>query len=260
VEHIEFPNKMDPLLGKITVAYICTFDPFDNELRIVDEYQLKKYNSLPALVFEPPVEERPELLKLLEKGEVGFLVSYESAKELERITGHGPDYIALYGSTGFWDKQLAVIEEYWGYEKRKAMAIAEMFGRHMVALRFFYDATSVMSTLSRYRAGHTSRDVLAREIDLALFEYDAYYDYYPFPDELPLRVTVDVMRFIDEVAVEELLDGDLVKLFELDEPVPIGLKIRFLEVADAVYRALKQVHPRAVEWVGEGVVLVKHLF
>jgi len=251
---------MDPLLGKITVTYISAFDPDDDELRIVHKYQLRRHIKLPALIFDPPVEEHPELLKLLEKGDVGFLVPYESAKELERIAGHSPDYVTLYGSAEFWDKELTVIEEYWGYEKRKAMVVAEMFGRHMAALRLFFYTTSVMSTLSSYRAGHTSRDSFAITINNTLFEYDAYYDYYPFPTELPEDSLLYVIRYIDATIITEFLGGDLVKLFELDEPVPIDLKIRFTEATDTVYRALKQIHPRAVEWLGEGVVLVKHLF
>jgi len=260
MELIEFPRKMDPLLGKISVTYISTFDPYDDELRIVHYYQLRKRIELPALIFDPPVEEQPELLRLLEKGDVGFLVPYESAKELERITGREPDYITLYGSAEFWDKQLSIVEEYWGYEKRRAMAVAEMFGRHMAALRFFYGTRAVVSGVTHYRTGYISRDALAFRIDHTLFEYDAYYDYYPLPDELPLHVTTGVMRFIDKTAVEELLGGDLVKLFELDEPIQVNLKIRFTEAADAVHRTLKAIHPRAVEWVGEGVILVKHLF
>jgi len=260
VQVIEFPDSMDKLLGKVTVAYVSDLFLDTEKLRIVDLEILITHRKLPALVYGvSPLSKRwwSYVVKLFEKGEVGFIVPAYGVEDLKR-EGIDVDYIALYGSDGFWDA-VAEDPERFGMNRQRFKALVEMFGKHLTALRLFYDVGSrLLSHIRDYRAGAVSREELAfRFVDLIL-DVTAYEEY--IPSEEPPMELFAVMRMSNELVINELEDP--VILLELDKSATLKATIAFNDESDAenMYGKLKLLHPRAVEKQNNKVVVVRYLF
>jgi len=263
MKQIEFPNKMDLLLGKITVVYTGTYSVQRDDFRITDIYVFEsgRFRKLPVLIKLRGAEITPErataILKLLEKGEIGILASFYAAKMLKLVIGREPDCMALYGSVEFWQMVLDDAHRRYGVDRDRLAPMLAMFGGHMAAMRFIFSTDDVLFHLREYTSGLNERDTFARHATMTLFDFTPYEDY-PTPDEPVWTMTLDFMRTVNSVIAEKMGGAD--KLFELKDSLPINIGVDVGDKADELFNVLKQLHPRAVEKRDEHTFIVKHLF
>jgi len=262
VQIIEFPDRMDPLLGKVTVAYMADIRLNYDRLRIMKDISFRVYQKLPTLIYRPALlmeEWWRQTKKLLEKGDIGLIIRASDIEYL-RKEGIEVDYIALYGSTGFWDLLANKVALY-GMSRERFRAIVETFGGHLAALRLFFTSLkTVLLDFFDYKRGKIPRDLLRDEVERLLYRVDVY-GTYPIPKDLYYDVTY-FMHGVNMAVVIRKLGNDLVKLLELDEPLKLEetVVIEGETAAKDIYEAVKAVHPRAVDNLSGTSFTLRHLF
>jgi len=101
MREIEFPGKMDALLGKISLAYVAEIYLDWEDLRVLSASGFAAGSRLPAIVYgaSPWLDKEmwSRLMRLLDRDEVGLIVSADGVKHLRR-KGRELDYVILYGS------------------------------------------------------------------------------------------------------------------------------------------------------------------
>jgi len=258
---IEFPDKMDVLLGKVAVGYLSYVNIVRDDLRVVQAMHL-----VSGLVKPPAVVHSvsdldfywPKVLELLEKGEIGLVISVNTARRLYQKTGRKADYVILYGSEGFWNIVVERVERY-GMNKQRFRAFVEMFGRHMATLRFFWEHDlGILLEYKDYTEGKIDRKWFEPQFVNMLLDVYAY-ENYPVPEDLKEAVLTFMMRNNATVLKEA---GDPLFLFELDNPVEIQIENVFEDEKEAeeIYRVLSSLHPKAVERKDRHTVVVKLMF
>jgi len=261
MEVIEFPDKMDVLLGKVGIAYLACVNINKDDLRVV-----QAINLITGLVKPPAIVHSvspldyfwPKVFELLERGEVGLVVSADVARQLYQETGRKVNYIILYGSEGFWNIVAERAERY-GMDRQRFRAFVEMFGRHMAALRFFWKhGLGILPDIRDYASGKTDREWLARQLVNMLLDVYAY-EVYPIPEAWK-DYTLLAKYSMNKKLLE--LVGDPVVLLELDKPLKFQVKAEFEREEDAeeIYKILYSLHPRAVERKNQHTVVAKLLF
>jgi len=261
MREIEFPGKMDALLGKISLAYVAEIYLDWEDLRVLSTSDIVAGSRLPAIVYNASPELDKELwahlMRLLDRGEIGLIVSADDVKYL-RSEGREVDYIILYGSEEFWSRAASIPEVY-GLSRSRFLALVEAFGRHLAAMRLFFDAFHNIPIYVRYYLeGTISRERLAQQLVDAILDVSAYAAY-STRTEL-MRKVIDVMQASNAAALESVKDP--ATLLELEEPPRINIRLKLDDVSEAerIYDAVKLLHPRAVEKVSDNTVAVKYLF
>jgi len=260
---IEFPDSMDKLLGKVTMAYVSDLFLDTDRLRVMDALEFFANRcEPPALIhtISPLGIHWPQARKLLERGEIGLIVSMDVARDLLH-EGIEPDFIALYGSDGFWD-MIAEHAEQYDMKRGRFKAFVEAFGKHLAALRFFYgEGWYLMMYFRDYQHGLATRERVGDILVQLLLNTTVYNTY--LGSRNPLSAVFLLMRRVNEVILEKI--GDPVILLELDEPPRLRATITpkdesGTEELEEAYRELKLLHPKTVESHNEKTLIIHYLF